>query len=152
MTKLNVECWLHPRELGKLGFSEPTICLYHSTKDAGTPMLEALSLLRTNSAKRECSFAFAGSKRERSIVKLIVRVLAPSEALHVMCIQHAVEVGTIEVTEAGLELLITAVGAWLTGSEDFGVSPEQCGRKRNRLGQRDRESGELWFWGPDMTP
>jgi hypothetical protein len=149
VSKLNVECWVYP---GKLGRSEPSICLFHATKEAEMPMLEALSSLRNGDAPRECSFAFADAKRERSITKLIVRVLPPSDELHVMCIEHAGSKGTIEVTDVGLELLITAVGAWLTGSEDFGVSPEHCGRRRKRLGPRDRESGELWFWGPDVTP
>jgi hypothetical protein len=34
------------------------------------------------------------------------------------------------------------------GSEDLGVSPRHSDRRPKQLGSLDRESGELWLFGP----
>lgn len=48
----------------------------------------------------------------------------------------------------GLFLLKNALATWLGGVEDFGVSPGHSDLKPKAFGKLDKESGELWFWGP----
>lgn len=59
---------------------------------------------------------------------------------------------TIDMTPTGLKLLHEALTAWLSGGEDFGVSPTHSRLKRRELGRNDLLSGEIWFWGPHSEP
>ena len=61
---------------------------------------------------------------------------------------HSGDNKTIEMTSDGLTLLASAIRSWLAGAEDFGVSSRKSKPKPKQLGKLDRESGELWFWGP----
>lgn len=65
-----------------------------------------------------------------------------------MSIKSDSDAATIEMTDVGLGLLIVACAKWLDGSEDFGVSPRHSTLRTKELGELDRQSGELWFWGP----
>jgi hypothetical protein len=58
------------------------------------------------------------------------------------------ESATIEMTEEGHTLLSAALSSWLAGAEDFGVSPRHSSLSPKNLGALDRESMEIWFWGP----
>ena len=65
-----------------------------------------------------------------------------------MSIRRAGDCATVEMTDKGLGLMIHAFAVWLDGGEDFGISPGHSDLKWKELGKLDRESGELWFWGP----
>lgn len=68
--------------------------------------------------------------------------------LQVMSIRCDSDAATIEMTDEGIRLLIDACAKWLDGGEDFGVSPRNSALKPKHFGELDRESAELWFWGP----
>lgn len=86
--------------------------------------------------------------RERALSNLRLMAVPDREDLQVMSIRRESDTAIIEMTEEGLKLLIEACTAWLSGAEDFGVSPRQSTVKPKDFGRPDRESGELWFWGP----
>lgn len=65
-----------------------------------------------------------------------------------MSIRHDKETAAIEMTDQGLGLMTDAITSWLGGAEDFGIAPDHSGLKPKQLGKLDRESAELWFWGP----
>ncbi len=76
-------------------------------------------------------------------------VLVPhSDELAVLHIGRRDDVAVFEFTTLGLDLLVKAMASWLAGGEDFRVAPDQSDRPTKELGVRDRQSGELWFWGP----
>jgi hypothetical protein len=91
---------------------------------------------------------FASCERESPLSKLTLKCITESINLRVMHIAFEGEAATIEMTAHGLELLKEAFDAWLNGGEDFGVSPAISPLGLKEMGPLDRQSGELWFWGP----
>ena len=83
---------------------------------------------------------------------LRLRLVSTREELRVMNIASGGQNLTIEMTDLGLQLVRNAMSAWLSGAEDFGVSPDSANVKRREFGSLDKTSGELWFWGPTMEP
>lgn len=79
---------------------------------------------------------------------LRLQVIPEREELLVMSIRRDAEMATIEMTQEGIGLMFEALTAWLAGAEDFGVAPHHSVKRAKELGKLDRESGELWFWGP----
>lgn len=57
----------------------------------------------------------------------------------------------IILAEEGLVLLMAAVEKWLDGAEDFGISPAHADLPSRELRPLDRESLEIWFWGPTYS-
>ena len=55
------------------------------------------------------------------------------------------------MSDAGLLLLKKSLIHWLDGKEDFGVSPRYGVSTAKALGKLDKESGEIWFWGPGYS-
>ncbi|HVX12182.1 MAG TPA: hypothetical protein VHC22_13455 [Pirellulales bacterium] len=53
----------------------------------------------------------------------------------------------LEFTPAGLKTFRDAVVTWRNGGEDFSVHPS-----REAKGQKDKRSGEVWFWSPSTDP
>ena len=145
---LEVEFWLHR---GRLGITEPSLCLFHSSVADGTPILDALRELSEESCPAQRALTFAPNSRECQLKKLTVRLTARRDDLKIMHIGHETDVAFIETTPEGLQLLIDALETWLAGAEDFGVSPRLSGLSSKNLGELDRKSGELWFWGPDYV-
>jgi len=145
LAKLNVDFWLHS---GRLGKSELSLCLYHKSAELGRPLLERLKQLELKPRPSECSFSFVRCDRQRALSKLLIQLVPQDDALRVMNLQCADDKATIRLTDLGLPLLIEAFAQWLAGMEDFGVSPRNSRLGRKQLGQLDRESIELWFWGP----
>jgi hypothetical protein len=146
LVQRNIDFWLHP---SKLGTNEPTLCLHHSTAEIGQTIFDSLARLGgTND--NTCTITFDRCRRERALATLTISLVAPQDELQVMNIACVGEQATITVTAAGLTLLRDAVAQWLAGAEDFGVSPCRV-RNRKHLGSLDRESGELWFWGPHYS-
>ena len=142
---LEIEFWVHE---GKLGKTQHSLCLFHDSLEIGSPILEALYELRTETRPASCKLTFAASSRKQGLLSLRLMVVPKREDLQVMCICYDVEGAKIEMTDEGLKLLIEAFTAWLSGGEDFGVSPRHSKLNPNVLGKLDRESIELWFWGP----
>ena len=75
-------------------------------------------------------------------------VAGKRKELQVLSIRCDSDAAIIEMTDDGLELMINAFTSWHSGAEDFGVSPRHFNLNPRAFGKLDRESGELWFWGP----
>lgn len=146
---LPIECWIYP---GRLGTERPSICLSHRSKELGKELLDAVKELQSADRPAQRVLTFASCMRKRAIARLTIIVVGESERLRVMNIRCVGDRATIEITDRGLPLLIDKLALWLEGAEDFGVAPDQSSLKGKELGTLDRESGELWFWGPSYDP
>lgn len=144
---LDIEVWIHPE---RLGVSQPSLCLFHSSKHAGGQLLSALDEMQTEGCPSKRTLTFQLTKRLRSVTTLQICLVAECTNLRVMNIVSETTVATIKVTSIGRLLLQNGVLNWLDGNEDFGVSSRHSGLKRSELGELDRTSGELWFWGPTL--
>jgi hypothetical protein len=144
-SNLEIDFWV---DRGKLGVSQPSLCLFHESIQNGSPILDALNELGSETCPAHRQLTFAACSRERALTNLRLMVVSKSEDLHVMNIRRDADAATIEMTDEGLTLLIDACVTWLAGAEDFGVSPLHSTLKPKEFGKLDRESGELWFWGP----
>ena len=140
--------WIHR---GKLGITQPSLCLFHDSVEVGSPILDALNELRNEKWPAHRKITFITCSRERGLLNLRLIVVPKREDLQVMNIRHDSETATIEMTDEGLELLCKAFTSWLAGAEDFGVSPRRSILTPKAFGKLDHESGELWFWGPGYT-
>ncbi|HMP71464.1 MAG TPA: hypothetical protein PKA76_19100 [Pirellulaceae bacterium] len=142
---LAIDFWVHR---GKLGDAQLSLCLFHDSKDIGSPIIDALNELKNEISPAQRKLTFVKCSRERALSTLRLVVVPGREDLQVMSIRCDPDGATIEMTDEGLKLLIDACTAWLGGAEDFGVSPRHSSMKPKDFGKLDRESGELWFWGP----
>lgn len=147
-TNLTIDFWIHR---GKLGFSEPSLCLFHHSKGEGIPIIDALNELRNEIWPAQRKLTFVKCDRENALCSLKLAVVPSRDDLKVMSIRSEPDGATIEMTDEGLALLMNACQAWIGGAEDFGVSPRRSRIKPKDFGQLDRESGEIWFWGLDYT-
>jgi hypothetical protein len=144
-SNLEVDFWIHP---GKLGISSPSLCLSHDSTRAGTPILNAIKELKNEQCPARRKLTFSTCSRKRALSTLRLRLVPGREDLRVMSIRCDSDTATIEMTDTGLTLLANACAAWLAGSENFSVSPRHSILTPKDLGTLDRDSGELWFWGP----
>ena len=144
---LDVDFWRHS---GRLGVTEPSLCLHHAIAGMGAPILVALNELQAESPSRR-TLTFAKCSRTSPLSSLRLRLVPKGPDLQIMNIRCDNDTATIEMTSAGCSLLVNAVIRWLEGDEDFGVSSRDADLKPNWLGIRDLESGELWFWGPEYA-
>ncbi len=142
---LELDFWLHR---GRLGLSEPSLCLFHESIQQGAPLLEALNELRIGGCPAKLTMTFLHRRRPLSLSKLRLLYVTERDELRIMSIRHETDVGIVELTAKGLELLSDALTAWMAGAEDFGVCARHSKVLPDALGQLDRSSGELWFWGP----
>lgn len=142
---LQVDFWVYP---GKVGVSRPTLCLFHQTLDVGSPILIALQELHGETPPARRTLTFATCAQKRPVKKLSLNFTANRDDLRVMNIQVDGDSAIIEMTRNGLDLMVDKVSAWLNGKEDFGVSPGSSHLRPKEFGPLDRESKELWFWGP----
>ena len=142
---LAIDFWVHP---GILGLSRPTLCLFHDAAQIGKPRLEALTELQGEAGPAQRTLTFKTCSRTRPLRKLKLILVPEREELRVMNIGHDADTATIEMTHDGLALMIDAMVSWLAGAEDFCVSPRHSSLKAKQFGELDKESGELWFWGP----
>lgn len=141
---LEIDFWVHP---GKLGVTQPSLCLFHDAVHRGTPLFDALTKLKHASLPSQLVLTFRECSREGALRKLKLMLVPVSEDVKVMNIARDADAATIKMTQCGLPLIIDAVVAWLDGAEDFGVSPRHASLKPKQYGRLDNESGELWFWG-----
>lgn len=144
-SNLEIDFWIHD---GKLGLSAPTLCLFHDSPQHGTAILDALNELLNGSCPAQRTLTFANCERASALSNMRLLYVPEREELLVMNIRHRRPSATIEATAEGLKLLITAFTEWHVGGEDFGVCPRRSDFKQKQLGQLDRSSIELWFWGP----
>ncbi|MFO0911425.1 MAG: hypothetical protein U0795_00590 [Pirellulales bacterium] len=147
-TNLAVHFWVHP---GKLGVTQPSLCLFHDSKVVGSPILDAMNELANAARPAQRKLTFVNCSRDQALPSLRLRVVPSRDELLVMSIRCGSDGATIEMTDEGLRLLTKACTAWLGGAEDFGVSPRHSNIKPKDFGKLDRESGELWFWGPSYA-
>jgi hypothetical protein len=145
---LEIDFWVHP---GKLGVAQPSLCVFHNTPKMGTQFLEALTELRDQTCPAKRTLTFTACSRNSALRKLTFMLIAESEDLRVLNIRRDLDTATIEMTDIGLSLLIDAFSSWLAGTEDFGVSPRHSSLTPKQFGRLDRESGEIWFWGPNYA-
>lgn len=143
-SNLAIDFWVHK---GKLGTSQPTLCLARDRSTVCTPLLDAIAELKEEPCPAKRTLTFVRCQRKRALSKLTLNCVAESEELRVMCIACNGDAATIDMTSLGLELLLDAFESWLNGAEDFGVASHHSSLKPEQMGTRDRESGELWFWG-----
>lgn len=142
---LAIDFWVYP---GKLGLTQPSLCLFRDAVQRGTPLLDALTDLIGPMCPARRTLTFKACTRAQALRELKLMLVPEREDLRLMNIRHDADTGTIEMTEAGLTLLTDAVASWLTGEEDFGVSPRNSTLTPKQFGRLDNASGELWFWGP----
>ena len=142
---LEVDFWAHS---GTLGVTEPCLCMFHRDAGIGTPILDSLTELKGATCPSRRTLTFTTGSRKQPIRNLKLMLVADTEDLKVMHISHTADTATIKMTQCGLSLILNAVTSWLAGGEDFGVSPLHASLKPKQLGKLDKESGELWFWGP----
>ena len=142
---LEVDLWVHPR---KLGIAEPSICLFHDRCEAGAQILDAIAELVDEARPAQRTITFKPCSRPHALGKLKLKLEAIGDDLKIMHIGLDRDTATIEMTDEGLSLLKKALETWLAGGEDFGVSPRHSPLKPKAFGKLDKESGELWFWGP----
>jgi hypothetical protein len=143
--EIQAELWVHP---GRLGFSHPSLCLFHDSAEVGTEIRHALTELQQQPVPARLTITFKACSRKSALHKLKLMLVPQRDDLAIMSIRCERDGATIEMTSHGLALLASAVESWIAGAEDFGVSPPYSKRKPKELGKLDRESAELWFWGP----
>lgn len=142
---LPIDLWGHP---GRVGITQPSLCVFHHVPAVGAQLLDALDELEHEAPPAKRMLTFRPSSRKLALRNLKLEVVPVRADLKIMHIAHVRDTAKIEMTDEGLALLKEAFASWLRGAEDFGVSPEHSSLKRKEFGKLDRESGELWFWGP----
>lgn len=142
---LEVDLWVHPH---RLGVTQPSVCLFHDRRNAGLQILDALVELGGDVRPAQRTITFRLCSRPRALRKLKLKLDAICEDLKVLHIGLDRDTATINMTDEGLSLLKNSLTTWLDGGEDFGVSPRHGVLNPKAFGKLDKESGELWFWGP----
>lgn len=146
---LDVECRVN-RE--KSGLRTVSLCLYHRSAQAGMQLLDVLQELQAAQRPVQRTVTFRDCARKATFKRLALKLADQREDLHVMHIRCDTDAPSIEMTDEGLELLRRGLNSWFAGSEDLCLAPRRCRRRLSKLGKLDRESAELWFWGPDFIP
>lgn len=145
---LKVECWFYS---GRSGAAHDCLCVEHTSTDQGREILEALSDLKRTGGEARRKLTFAPTNRRNAIEQLALELTPARAELKVMNIRRNGAAATIEMTSEGNLLVADAVAAWLGGGEDFGVSSKHSTSTQGKeFGRLDRDSMELWFWGPSM--
>lgn len=147
LQNIDVECW---REVSKLGKSRTTLCFYHSHVEQGRELLQAIDELSLEGPPARRAATFKPCERKRSIAMLRLSLVADGPTLRVMHVAMEDGAATIEMTAIGLAILRDGLTTWCQGCEDFGVSVGRAKLPRRELGERDKASPEVWFWGPTM--
>ena len=145
---LPMDCW-HYR--GRLGISEPFICLQGDSK-AAEVLLRALDELAVQGANSRLTLTLKPSQHSQKCSKIRLILSPETEELKQMSLTRRGEEAIFEFTPFGLEKFRKAVLVWQNGGEDFCVSPDEVRNKKTELGRKDLQSGEVWFWTPFMSP
>lgn len=146
---LEIDFWVNR---SKLGVDQLTLCLSHDSVNDGVEFLDLLSELRDAQLPAQRVMTFRACGYGSPLRKLTMLRVIEREDLKVLSLRREQDVATFEMTDLGLTLLVDGFQAWLKGAEDFGISPGHSALRPKQLGQLDRESAELWFWGPTMLP
>lgn len=143
-----MECWIHR---DRLGASPWSLCFHRSPSEDGDELLTALRRLKSGILPASAVIRFAVS-RKGSVGTLHLRLCVEDATLRCLTTSYEGTGATIEFTPVGHDILLRAVEDWLGGAEDFVVSALHSEFRKRELRPRDLESGEIWFWGPTMTP
>lgn len=143
---LPIECFWSTK---KLVSTPQALCLFHSNKEHGQPLIAALAELEAEGCPSKRAVTFRPCERKQPFRALKLRFVEEIAELRIMHISHAGNSALIEMTPLGLPVIREAIQDWLRGSEDFGVNPTHARITSRKLGVRDRESAALWFWGPN---
>lgn len=146
LQSLPVDCWRHR---GRLGVAEVNLCLFHDRCDAGIePLLRVADELEREGPGARRTVGVRPCGRPHPVTQLKLSLHAVSPELRVMCVDCDAGIGRIDLTPIGLAAWRDAIGAWSQGMEDYGLAPRHGESDRRRLGDKDRTSAEIWFWGP----
>ena len=147
LQNLGIECWHHT--VGRLGRSEPFICLYLSDPKSCDPLFTAMDELELEAPHAKRTVTFKPNIRPSRFPKLRLLLVPESEELRQICISVTDGIATVEMTQAGLKMFREALSIWCDGLEDYCLAPVSTkGNRKQELGEKDFASGELWFWGP----
>lgn len=137
---VDILCWRHERP--RLGHSELCICVKADADGAAT-VIRALDEMNSDvpPAKRTLTLRRSGHPGAFSSIQL--RFLPATDELRIMSVSADGDRAIWEFTPVGLSRIQDALVAWGAGAEDFCVFPHG---KRSELGQKDKASGEIWFW------
>ena len=144
--QLDVEIWWHA---ASRSFPENSIFIYRKDESAASEILDALLELSRRSLPAKITVPFVESERPTSLRSLKLLSVAARQDLSVMHIHRNDKQAIIEMTTAGLELMIKSVRKWLAGEEDFCISPKHA--QGIILGALDKTSASIWFWGPTCS-
>lgn len=142
---LSIDLWVHGSGLHRRARA---ICLYRRSVECGEAILQALLELQKEHPPSRRTLTFSASERPRPLRTLRLEVVPARSELRVISIRYEGDLATIEMTHLGLEAMIRSVRSWLAGGEDFCVDSSVEHVPSKDLGELDRQSCELWFWGP----
>ncbi|MEM9703491.1 MAG: hypothetical protein AAF907_13715 [Planctomycetota bacterium] len=139
-----VECWMHE---GRLGVSPRSVCLFHRRPEEGRELLEALEVAAAGEPYRR-TITLAASDRPGAMRTIRLERVEPTCDLKAMHADCSADCCLIRLTPAGAEGLRSRFESWFEGLEDFGFGRCRPLRPEWDLGEADRASAEIWFWGP----
>jgi hypothetical protein len=113
---LDVDLWVHQH---RLGVAEPSVCLFHDSRDSGAQILEAIAELDGDARPAQKTITFKPCSRPGALHKLKLKLDSICDDLKVMHIGFDCDTVTISMTDEGLLLLKSALATWLNGGEDF---------------------------------
>jgi len=135
---------------GRLGVSPRSVCLFHRRPDDGRVLLDALAEAEAGAPYRRTA-TLAASSRPGAVRTVRFEIAEPTiemKAMHAAC---AGETCVIRLTAEGAAAFRSSLNAWFDGGEDFGCGPRQADVPAETLGEADRASAEVWFWGPHYS-
>lgn len=140
---LDVQCWEH---LGpRLGLKPPFICLQANAQTCDV-LLTAIDELATEDAPAQRTLTLKTCERPRARLKIRLVLSSATDELEEMSLGLESDAAVFEFTPTGLAQFRKAVASWRNGAEDFSIHP------RKRKASKDKASGEIWFWTPQMEP
>lgn len=149
---LEIDFWKYD---GRLGIAEPCLCMKASAQNI-QPLIKATEVLRDNPDIDRLRLTFRKFDRMTSIPTLTLHLAAESDELLEMCIQLESTHADFEFTHFGLRAFQDVLNTWQQGISDFSCHPnvERAKKHRKQSGNapRDLQSGEVWFWSPQMDP
>jgi len=150
---LTFRLWQHDCRLGE---SLPTLCIQGAANDA-TGLLAAIDELAQETPPAARTLTTRGHDKPNAVTKIRLGLVAESGELRQMFLGCEGSTAHLEFTLQGLESFRQAVDLWMNGAEDFSIHPHGSRKARDIkrhdvLGQKDLDSGELWFWTTGTDP
>ena len=145
-SNLSIQFWRHTD--GRLGHATLCICA-QAAGAAIDSLIAATNELRIAGPNNQRKLTTTANQRSRNFTTARLCFREPADDFSELWIGVADSTFHIEFTENGFQPLRDALQVWRDGGEDFCIYPrgDNC-----TLQQRDRDSGELWFWTPQTDP